>query len=195
MRIAVIGTGNIGGTLGRALAHAGNEVSFGSRQPDSDGAPGDAFERSVPVAEALEGADVVLLAIPAAAVAEFLEEHAGRLAGVLVVDATNNIRAEVANAAAAIKQAAPEARYARAFNTLGWENFAEPSFDGVAADLFFSCAAADRAIVEGLISDVGLRPAFLGEGAQDMVDSLLPIWFTLAQQRGHRRIALRILEA
>ena len=37
MRVAVIGTGNIGGTIGRAFARAGNDVVFGSRSPGNDG--------------------------------------------------------------------------------------------------------------------------------------------------------------
>jgi predicted dinucleotide-binding enzyme len=41
MRIAVIGTGNLGGTLGRAFAGAGHQVTFGSRHPDDDQAAGD----------------------------------------------------------------------------------------------------------------------------------------------------------
>ena len=45
--------------------------------------------------------------------------------------ATNRIGAPVANAAAQLAAAVPTARYVRAFNTLGWENFAEPVFDGV----------------------------------------------------------------
>ncbi len=190
MRIAVIGTGNIGTTLAAALARAGHDVVLGSRTPrgaTADGPP------AVEVAIALEGADVVLLAIPARAVGDFLEAHAARIDGTLIIDATNNVGADTANAAEAIAAAAPRARYARAFNTLGWENFANPSFDGVAADLFFSAADADREVVEQLISDVGLRPAYLGPGKQDLVDSLLPLWFTLAQLRGDRHLAFRVL--
>jgi 8-hydroxy-5-deazaflavin:NADPH oxidoreductase len=191
MQIAVIGTGNIGTTLGQAFARAGHEVTLGSRHPNgtaSDGPP------QVDVPTALDGADVVLLAIPAKSVDDFLAANGSVLAGRLVIDATNNIGASSANAAAAIMQAAPQARYVRAFNTLGWENFAEPTFDGVAADLFFSSTEADREVVEGLIQDVGLRPAYLGADKQDLVDSLLPLWFTLARLRGQRHLAFRILQ-
>jgi predicted dinucleotide-binding enzyme len=191
MRIAVIGTGNIGSTLGAALARAGHEVALGSR--NSGDAAGDG-PPVVDVAAALAGAEAVLLAIPARSVGEFLDAHAAALDGKLVIDATNNVGAAIANAAAAITEAVPTARYARAFNTLGWENFASPTFDGLAADLFFSAAEADRDVVEQLISDVGLRPAYLGPGKQDVVDHALPLWFTLAQLRGHRHLAFRILE-
>jgi predicted dinucleotide-binding enzyme len=190
MRIAVIGTGNIGGTLGRALAGAGHEVTMGSRNP-GDGTPD--LPPTADIASALEGAEVILLAIPARSVSDFLASHASDVDGKLLVDATNNIGGGSANAAAAVAEAAPQARYVRAFNTLGWENFANPTFDGVAADLFFSGPAAERETVEQLISDVGLRPAYLGPEKHDLVDSLLPLWFTLSQLRGTRHLALRIL--
>ena len=118
--------------------------------------------------------------------------YASDVDGKLFIDATNNIGAAATNAAAAVAQAAPNARYVRAFNTLGWENFANPTFDGVAADHFFSAPSADRDAIERLISDVGLRPAYLGPDKQDLVDSVLPLWLTLAQLRGQRHLAFRM---
>lgn len=191
MRIGVIGTGNIGGTLGTALARAGHQVTLGSRHPSGESVPG---AQVSDVATALTDAEVVLLALPAAAVGDFLAEHAGRLAGKLVIDATNRVGAPVANAAAQLADAAPAARYARAFNTVGWENFADPLFDGEPADLFFSSSQADRPVLEELIADVGLRPAYLGEGKQDVVDGALPLWFALVQAGGgNRRLAFRVV--
>jgi 8-hydroxy-5-deazaflavin:NADPH oxidoreductase len=190
MRIAVIGTGNIGSTLGRSLAAAGHEVRMGSRHPDDvhvDGAV------AVGVAEALRDVDAVLLAVPASAVGDLLAEHGGGLDGVLVLDATNRMGAPVMNAAAEISAAAPGARYVRAFNSYGWENFAQPVFDGLAADLFFSAAEADRAVVEDVITSVGLRPAYLGEGQQDVVDRITAVWFALTRTGGSRHVALRVL--
>jgi predicted dinucleotide-binding enzyme len=191
MRIAVIGTGNIGGTVGRAWARAGHEVTFGSRHPD------DADVGGAPVAgiaEALDGAEVVLLAVPGGAVDALLAEHAAALDGRLVLDATNRMGGPVANAAAQLAAAVPSARYVRAFNSLGWENFAEPTFDGVAADLFFTGSPADRETVERLIADVGLRPAYLGADRHAVVDSVASLWFTLVQARGgNRHVAFRVL--
>ncbi|MFL6162880.1 MAG: NADPH-dependent F420 reductase [Jatrophihabitantaceae bacterium] len=190
MRIGVVGTGNIGGTLGTALARAGHQVKLGSRQPR----PAADGPEVTDLAGAIADAEVVLLALPAGALDDFLAEHAGSIDGKLVIDATNRIGAPVANAAAQIAGAAPNARYARAFNTLGWENFAEPDFDGVPADMFFSAPRQDRATVEELITAVGLRPVYLGEGKQDVVDGVLPLWFALVQANGgNRRVALRVL--
>ena len=192
MRIGVIGTGNIGSTLGSALAGAGHQVRLGSRSPANADAVAGA--QVTDLAGALADAEVVLLALPSGALDEFLTEHAAVLDGTLIIDATNRIGAPVANAAKQISTAVPNARYARAFNTLGWENFADPVFDGEPADLFFSCAERDRPVVEELITGVGLRPAYLGEGKQDVVDGVLPLWFSLVQANGgNRRLAFRVL--
>lgn len=103
MRIGVIGTGNIGGTLGSALARAGHQVKLGSRSPQDAGSTADA--QVTDLAEAIADAEVVLLALPAGGLAEFLAEHGGSLAGKLVVDATNRIGVPVANAAERIAAA------------------------------------------------------------------------------------------
>jgi len=191
MRIAVIGTGRIGSTVGAALRRGGHEVVYGSRHPDSVDVTGG---KVADIASALDGAGAVLLAIPAGSVDEFLRDHGSALNGLLVVDATNNIGGPATNAAAQVAQAAPGARYARAFNSLGFEAFADPIFDGQAADLFFSSSEEDRPQVEELISAVGLRPAYLGPDSQDVVDKALAVWIALLGQRGHRDIALRVLE-
>ncbi|MDT4939636.1 MAG: 8-hydroxy-5-deazaflavin:NADPH oxidoreductase [Pseudonocardiales bacterium] len=193
MRVAVIGTGSIGSAVGGGLARGGHDVVFGSRHPETASAPEGAAVTDV--ASAITGADAVLLAIPAGAVGEFLAENAAALDGLLILDATNNIGSTPVNAAEQILAAAPGARYARAFNALGWESFADPEFDGGPPDLFFSTASADdRAAVEELITAVGLRPAYLGAGQQDVVDTSLGVWIALIRDRGNRRVAFRVLE-
>ena len=191
MRIAVIGTGRIGGTLGRRWQQAGHEVTYGSRNPSPDGGPGGA--PVVPIRDAIANSEVVVFAIPGPAVAEVAAEHGAALAGKVVVDATNRVGQPVVNNHAEIVAAAPDAAYARAFNTLGWENFADPLVD---ADLFFAADPEARATVELLITAVGLRPQYLGSAdAVETVDSVLPLWFALVKQHGgNRKVALRVVE-
>jgi 8-hydroxy-5-deazaflavin:NADPH oxidoreductase len=189
MKIAVIGTGNIGGTLGGKWQAAGYDVAYGSRSARPDGPGGSAV---VTVGEALADADVVLLAVPGPAVAEFAAANGAALAGKLVIDATNRIGAPEFNSRAAVTTAAPTARYVRAFNTLGWENFADP-VDGT--DLFFAADPDARATAEELITAVGLEPVFVGDAeATTTVDGVLPLWFALVKQYGgNRRQAFRVV--
>jgi 8-hydroxy-5-deazaflavin:NADPH oxidoreductase len=192
MDIAVVGTGFIGGTLGRALARSGHRVTFGSRNPDNDQVSEDTGAAVSSPAEAVAGADAVILAIPGNAVKEFADQNAGALEGKLVIDATNRMGSPVANARADLPGGL---RYARAFNTVGGENMADPVFADGPADMFFSAPAADRAAMEEVISGVGLRPVYVGEDQEEIIDALFRLWIALAMGQGRgRRLALRLLE-
>jgi predicted dinucleotide-binding enzyme len=185
-KIAIIGAGNIGRTLGGKWAAAGHEVVYGVRSP---GAPGTAA-----VADAAARAEVVVLAIPGAAAKEVIASLGGALAGKVVVDATNDIQGT--GKLHALDELADGAHPVRAFNTLGWENFANPMFDGVTADLFYAAEEGTaKEIADRLITEVGLRPVWLGGiDAFDLVDSLTRLWFTLAFQRKlGRRLAFKML--
>jgi 8-hydroxy-5-deazaflavin:NADPH oxidoreductase len=189
MRIAVIGKGNIGGSLGTKWREAGHDVVYGAREATGEG-PGGAPVRSI--ADAIDGADVVVLAVPGKVVADVINQHAAALAGKTVIDAVNRIGAPEFDSRALITEAAPRARYARAFNSLGWENFADPL---PGANMFFAADPEARAVTEELIAALGLDPAFVGDAtATPVVDGLLPLWFALVQQNGgNRRVALRIV--
>jgi predicted dinucleotide-binding enzyme len=189
MRIAVIGKGNIGGSLGTKWRAAGHDVVYGARDGSGEG-PGGAPVRGI--GDALKDADVVVLAVPGQVVADVVTEHGAALAGKTVIDAVNRIGAPEFDSRAIIADAAPQARYVRAFNSLGWENFADPM---PGTNLFFAADPAARATTEELIKAVGLEPAFLGDAtATATVDALLPLWFALVRQNGgNRRVALRII--
>ena len=148
MRIAVIGAGNIGRTLGDGWARAGHDVVYGVRTP---GAPGTAA-----VADAVTDAEVVLLAVPGGAAGSVLASLGGALDGVIVIDATNDVHG--AGSLHALGELTAGAHPVRAFNTLGWENFADPTLEGVTADLFYA-AEEGRAkdVADQLISEIGLR--------------------------------------
>jgi 8-hydroxy-5-deazaflavin:NADPH oxidoreductase len=183
-QIAVIGSGNIGGTIGEQWRKAGHDVTFASRSPQ----PPD----SVAIPDAIANAEVVLIAVPGGAVPDLLAEHGAALDGKVVIDATNDIGGERLHHAEAYAQA-PGARFARAFNTLGYELFAEPQIGGAVADLFW--CGPDDAGVEGLIEDVGLRPVRVGDiDMIDVVDGAGRLWLTLVFRGGHpRRLAFKML--
>ena len=192
MDVAVIGTGFIGGTLGRAMAQSGHRVTFGSRRPDDDDVAGTSGASVASVGDALGAAGVIILALPGPAVAELAADHGAALAGKLVIDATNQMGQAVTNSRSSLPGTV---RYARAFNTLGGENMADPIFAGGPADMFFSAPEADRAIVEEVVRGVGLHPVYVGADQEDLLDALFRLWMALAvgQKRG-RRLAFRLLD-
>lgn len=196
MQIAMIGAGHIGATLGKKWAAAGHSVWFGVRNPaDPRYAELRTVGQVVSINEALAPAEVVLLALPGGAVAEFARSHAAGLTGKIVVDATNNLRAEILNGLTILAEQVPGARLARAFSTLGWENFENPRIGGEQVDLFFCGDTTVRAQVEDLIRAVGLRPVYLGGVDQALVlDNLTRVWFGLVASLGRgKHVALKLL--
>lgn len=198
MEIGIIGAGNIGSTLGRKWAAAGHAVKFGVRNPDD--AKYDKLHdigAVVSIGAAAGFSEVVVLALPGAAIPAFAAEHGQLLAGKILIDATNNMRAAEMNSLAILAEKAPEAQLVRAFNMLGWENFAEPEIAGTQIDLFFCGAPSARHTAERLISDMGLRPVYIGDiDTAATLDSMTRLWFALAIGQGYgRRTAFKMLSA
>jgi 8-hydroxy-5-deazaflavin:NADPH oxidoreductase len=187
MKIAVIGAGHIGGTLGEKWQAAGHHVVYGLRDP-SKKAGGDT------IAESLKGAEAVLLALPAGALDQFVRDHSGELDGRILIDATNNFGGETFHQWPSLAAAMPRAHLFRAFNSLGWDVFADPVIGGVQADLFYAGPeGASQKAVETLIGDIGLRPVWVGDTDHaETVDGVLRLWYTLSRRYG-RHIAFKLL--
>jgi predicted dinucleotide-binding enzyme len=100
------------------------------------------------------------------------------------------------NSVDAIHARAESVSIVRAFNSVGWENLAEPVFDGVAADLLYCADPAADSTAEELIAALGLRPVRVGDLTQvHLVDLLTGLWAALAYGQGRgRRLAFKILE-
>lgn len=91
MRIAIIGTGNVGGAIARGLTGKGHDLVLGARDPAKVGVLAAATGAEVtPPAEAARGADIVILALPWGA-AEAAIRGLGDLTGQTVVDCMNPI--------------------------------------------------------------------------------------------------------
>ena len=201
MKIGVLGAGNIGGTLGAKWAGKQHQVFFGVREPGRDTflEKVGRMQGEIQVghsAQAIAFADVVVFAVPGAAVGPIVEENKEQLAGKTIIDASNNMRGESRHALDLLRSAVPTASLYRAFSSLGWENLAEPEFDGVKADLFYCGDAEARSTVDQLVADVGLNPVYVGDAGQvALVEGMTDMWFNLAlrQQLG-RRIAFKLLK-
>jgi len=202
LRIAVLGAGNIGGTLGRKWVSAGYQVAFGVSDPKGKNAQALRSELGDKVAigsvaDALSSSpDVVDMAIPGAAMDATIAQYANQLDGRTIIDTANKMGGGPLNSFATFQQHTPRARIYRAFNTLGWENFANPEFECGPADLFFCGPDGDsRAEVEQLITAIGLRPIYLGGVEQvGLVDAVGSLWLALAfgQHKG-RHLAFKVL--
>jgi hypothetical protein len=199
MKVAVLGAKIIGSTLARKWARAGHEVMFGVRTVDNPEVQALAAELGAAVGavgQAIAFGEAVVFAIPGNAMEETIRAHGPALAGKIVVDAANRMGGGPMNSAALFAAHAPGSQVYRAFNSLGWENFENPMFGGIQADLFYcGPAGAGQAAVEGLIGDVWLRPVRLGDiGQVELVDMIGSLWFALAFGQGMgRNLAFKVL--
>jgi predicted dinucleotide-binding enzyme len=187
--IAVIGAGVIGRMLATRWAEAGHTVTFGARNPE--GSDLVAFAQGVgasvaPINDAIASSAVVLLAVNGAAMDQAVSAMGPALDGKTVIDAANNIGGSTTNSLAVITAIAPTARVYRAFNSLGWENFADPVYGETAGDMLYSGPAGPtQDVLESLVADVGLRPVRVGDNDKiGLVDDFTRLWFTLAFEQG-----------
>jgi predicted dinucleotide-binding enzyme len=202
LKIAILGAGNIGGTLGKKWLAAGHEVIFGVRDGQSVKTKASLENvggkiRAVSVEEAVRFGEAVLVSVPWGAVPDLVTTHASGLANKIIMDATNNFAGPVINNIERIKEKVPSAAIYRAFNSLGWELFANPQFGQTQVDMFYSGPDdAHRPVVEDLIKEIGVRPIWVGDNDRAViVDNVGALWVTLVFQRGRsRRIAFKLLE-
>lgn len=163
MRIAVLGAGHIGSTVGRLWHAAGHEVTFAARdtrEPQTLAAELGDRAHAATVAGAVAAADVVLVAVPGPAVADVLAA-AGSLNGKVIIDAANMM----GSGRVSLRQLAdtfPQARWVRAFNTLQARVLAEENHRQPRWVLFLSGDEAAKPDVAQLITDAGFEPADLG---------------------------------
>src|SRR3954447_333619 len=174
MRIAVIGSGHIGGALPRRLAALGHDVTVAnSRGPESlTELAAQTGASAAPVPDAVAGADVVMLAVPLRAVPELDGDFAGRL----VVDA-NNYYPGRDGTIEAIETGTPSslwvastlrggARVVKAFNTMNWRTLLDGGRPAGDPDRLAIPVAGDeeqaKAAVSGLVDSLGFDPVDAG---------------------------------
>jgi predicted dinucleotide-binding enzyme len=176
LKIGIIGSGNIGGTVGTLWVKAGHQVLFSSRNPESlkelvDGLGPSA--RAGTVGEALAFGEAILIAVPYGAYPQIGKDYAKELAGKIVLDAGNAVLSRDGDISKEARQIGigatstkylPKARIVRAFNTLNYRVLAsnahrpgERMAIPIAGDDKEAVATASR-----LIRDAGFDPVVIG---------------------------------
>ena len=193
MNIAILGAGNIGGTLGRKWIQAGHSVLFGVRDVNSPKTQS-ALEqargaKAMNTKEAVRESEVILFSVPWKSVPEIAQAHAVDLNGKLLIDATNNFAGPVINNLSVLREFAPQSSIYRAFNSLGWEVFANPHIAEQTADMVYSGPDGEtRNQVHLLIEQVGVHPIWVGDNDRiHLVDNMGALWVNMVFQRGWKR--------
>ena len=176
MKVGIVGSGNIGGTLGVLWAQAGYEVCFSSRHPDQ---LGDLVKRAGPSAragmprEAAAFGEVVLISVPYGAVPQLGRDLAPELAGKVVLETGNpypsrdGAMAEPALAKGTGLSSAeflPGVRLVRAFNSVpagALASGANRPGERIAIPLAGDDAGALE-VAARLVRDAGFEPVVVG---------------------------------
>jgi predicted dinucleotide-binding enzyme len=189
MKIAILGKGNVGGTLGSGWEKHGHEILFGVRDPSKQ----KNAAKTVSVRDAAQTGEIVVLAVPWNSVPAALRA-AGDLSGKILLDATNPLLPDLSGLdmpegisggeqVASLVQGVPVVKI---FNTTGYPNMANPDYNGQRATMFYcSDEAGAKRIAAGLAEDLGFEPVDAGPLRQARcLEPLALLWISLAVNQG-----------
>ncbi len=168
MKIGIIGTGNVGGTLGRRWALSGHHVEFGTRDANSAKmkellAKAGKNAKAVSVEDAVKNNEIVVLTVPwtaALGIVKSIKNWKGKI----LVDCTNPLKSDFSglaidhngSAAEEIAKMATGAKVIKAFNTVGSLVMENPNFvDGKAVLLIGGDDLNAKAEISKLAVDLG----------------------------------------
>lgn len=167
--IGVIGSGTVGQVLAAGYARKGHAVTIGSRSPEKLAEFG-AVNPGVKVGDvaAAAAADVVIVAVLGQAAEDAVALAGAALAGKVVIDACNPIAGPPVNGfipyftgpndslMERLQKQAPEARFVKAFNSVGNALMIDPTVAGGRPTMFI-CGndGAAKTTVAGLLNEVG----------------------------------------
>ncbi len=201
MKLAIIGAGNVGGTLGQAWAQkAGHEICFGVRDAKAEKTQSllariGGKARAGTAAEAAAFADVIILSTPWPAT-EAAIRAMGNIKGKVILDATNpltrgpdGIALEIGHAISGgekVQGWAAGASVYKTLNTSGFGNMANPVFNGVKSVMFVAGDdAANKPKAIELVGELGFDVVDAGplRNAR-LLEAHALLWIDLSLARG-----------
>jgi predicted dinucleotide-binding enzyme len=204
MKIAIIGTGNVGSALAQRLIMAKHTVLMGAKLPLSEKsiqlATKIGEDRFTSIAQAVKQCDTIIITTPPETVLDLIPQF-GNVEGKVIIDATNSIRTKpdpFPTAFHAIKAMTKSESVVKCFNTTGFENMLNPVYQGDGIDMF--CAGNDKhakQVAELLARDIGFASCFDfgGDDKVELLEKFAQSWINLAIIQGHgRNIAFKVLK-
>ena len=176
LKIGTVGSGKVGSTLGELWLKAGHEVMFSSLDLEHDKALAARLggkARAGTSKEAAAFCEVLLIAVPYAALPQVGRDLAGLINGKVVIDASNPIvgrdgevavRAREKGAGLASAEMLPGARLVRAFNAIGYSTMQSAGRrQGERMGMPISGEDAGAiAVASRLVREVGYEPVLVG---------------------------------
>ncbi|MBL7825966.1 MAG: NAD(P)-binding domain-containing protein [Saprospiraceae bacterium] len=202
MKIAIIGSGNVGGALAQQWLKAGHDVVVGANFPLSDKNTRLASQigehRFTTIQNAVQQSEVVLIATPPTAVFDIIEQI-GDVFGKVLIDATNAVRQKPAPFDTVYHALAEKTngKVVKCFNSTGFENMLNPVYHGEKIDMFMAGDDAEaKQTARQLALDAGFGTCWdFGPGDKVvLLEQFALSWINLAIMQGHGRdIAFRVV--
>ncbi|MGC2748423.1 MAG: NAD(P)-binding domain-containing protein [Pseudolabrys sp.] len=175
-RIGIIGSGNIGGTIGGLWVKKGHSVFFSSRHPDELKdmvAKLGSLAQAGTVEQAVAFGDVLFIAVPYGAIPQIGKDYSAAMKGKVMLDACNAVSSRDGTVAEEVEQNGigvttqryfPGVRIVRAFNTMSYMVFAREA-NRPDPKLAIPIAGDDPQalqIAASLVRDAGFDPVTVG---------------------------------
>lgn len=204
MKIAIIGSGNVGGTLAQKWVQAGHTVLVGAQFPLSEKnlqlAAKIGEDRFTSIASAVKQCEVILLATPAPMAVE-VAQSLGDTTGKIIIDAMNVVMgrgpAGFSNTADAILANTATGDVVKCFNTTGFNNMQNPNYGDVALDLFVAGdSKKGKTVATQLAKDAGFAECYDigGNDKFGLMEQFAFFWINLAMFQGQgREIGFKLL--
>lgn len=204
MKIAIIGSGNVGSALASGFINAQHQVSIGVRNPESPKTK-KALElipsaNILKIEEACKESEVIVITTPADSIIELIP-LLGNISGKTIIDATNAVRVKpepYATAFHAIKALTQSEQVVKCFNSTGFENMLNPNYHGKGIDMF--CAGNSKEaknIASALAKEIGFEECwdFGGDDKVELLEKFALSWINLAILQGHgRNLAFKLVK-
>ncbi len=203
MKIAIIGTGNIGGALATSWAKTGHDIILCVR--DLQNFKGQDLlqnpnTKASNFTDGIAEADVILIATPIAAMVS-IAKNLGDVHDKVIIDATNAVFMKPEgfnNDVEALLELSNATKVVKCFNSTGFESMKNPSYGNTAIDMFMAGNdAAAKSVVEKLAHDAGFGRCidFGGNEKVPLLEQFALAWINLAmmQKRG-RNFAFHIVD-
>lgn len=204
MNIAIIGTGNVGGALATKWAQKGHHIFLGVN--DTANFKGRELlnnpNTSVhSVKEAVQQADVILIATPATVAAE-VAESLGDTSDKIIIDAMNVVMgkgpAGFTNTTDAILSHTQSKDVVKCFNTTGFNNMLNPVYGNTAIDVFVAGdSMKGKEVAIQLAKDAGFAECYNvgGNDRFQLMEQFAFFWINLAMMQGlGREIGFKLLK-
>ncbi|NBP71054.1 MAG: NADPH-dependent F420 reductase [Cytophagia bacterium] len=203
MKIAIIGTGNVGSALAKGFTQAGHEVLLGVR--DQQAFKGGELTKLSNVSahtiqQAVSLAEVILIAAVPQAVKE-IAAQLGDISQKIIIDAMNSVRTKpepYSNTTEALMKLTNCVDIVKCFNTTGAENMANPIYGNQGIDMFYAGDSVKaKAVAKKLALDIGFENVydFGGSDKYSLLEQFALSWINLAMMQSYGRgIAIKIVK-